>query len=146
MPALSERELHEFLTGDPQPLLKLATLTPDGWPYVVPVWYHYDGKSFDIAARVQNRWVPYVQADSRVGICIDTQDAPYSRVTASGRAEILDMSWFGDWEPWAIKYVGQEAGHKYYEDTKHIPRVLIRIVPGKFTTWTGGEWHPRYLP
>ena len=29
--------------------MKLATLTPDGWPYLVPVWYDYDGEDFLLA-------------------------------------------------------------------------------------------------
>ena len=61
-----------------------------------------------------------------------------------GEAEIVDSAWLGDWEAWAIRYLSQEAGHRYYEETKHIPRALVRIVPRSTPTWAGPGWHPRY--
>ena len=144
MPPLTREELQQFLTSG-RHLMKIATVTPDGWPYVVPVWYHYDGAAFQIAARTQNRWLDYIERDDRVSVCVDTADAPYTRVQVQGRAEIEDRSWFGDWEPWASRYIGEETAHRYYEDTKQIPRVLVKIVPGKITSWYGPDWHPRYL-
>lgn len=144
MPALSDKEIQQFLNSG-QHILKLATIGPDGAPYIVPVWYGWDGKAFTLVGRKQNRWIPYVQREPRVSILVDTCEIPYTRVTAPGRAEVVDANWFGNWEPISVKYAGREVGHKYYEDTKHIPRVLIKVTPGKFTTWTGGDWHPRYL-
>ncbi len=38
MPSLSKAQLDEFLTDQPR-IMKLATLTPEGWPYVNPLWY-----------------------------------------------------------------------------------------------------------
>ena len=35
----NEQELEEFLGGSP--LLKLACLRPDGWPYVIPLWFSW---------------------------------------------------------------------------------------------------------
>ena len=144
MPRLTSDQLTDFLTGG-RHLMKIATATPDGWPYVVPVWYHYEGEAFSIAARRQNSWVAYIENDPRVSLCVDTSDAPYTRVLVRGMARIEDMSWFGDWEPWAARYIGQEAAHSYFEETKHIPRVLIRVAPEDIVSWTGGDWHPRYL-
>ncbi len=143
MPQLTPEELNTFLTTG-RHILKLATLTPEGWPYIVPVWYLYNGGSFTILARPKNRWVTYVQEDARVSFCIDTIDAPYTRVLVKGLAEIVDPAWIGPWEELAIRYLGAEAGHAYYEETKHVPRVNIRITPQLTTTWGGGGWHPRY--
>lgn len=143
MPPLKPGELHTFLTTG-RHILKLATLTPDGWPYIVPVWYIYDGNDFTILARPKNRWVAYIESDSRVSLCIDTVEAPYTRVLIKGKAEIVDPQWIGPWKDLAIRYLGSEAGQTYYEETKMIPRVNIRITPQEITTWGGGGWHPRY--
>ena len=48
MPGLTRQQLHDFLTSGRR-LLKLATLTEDGSPYVVPLWYDYDGEAFSVA-------------------------------------------------------------------------------------------------
>ena len=143
MPPLNDRELREFLTTG-RLLMKLATLTAEGSPYVSPVWYHYDGASFQVAGRRKARWVAHIRDDPRVSACIDTSEAPYTRVLVEGDAEIADSAWLGDWEAWSVRYLGQEAGHRYYEETKHMPRALVRIVPSSITTWAGPGWHPRY--
>ena len=75
---------------------------------------------------------------------MDTCDAPYTRVIVRGDAEIADRGWLGDWQPWAIRYLGVEAGQRYYDETKYIPRVLVRVAPREITTWAGPGWHPRY--
>ena len=143
MPQLTKQQLEEFLTGG-RHIMKLATLTPEGWPSVNPVWYHYDGESLLVAGRRQARWVANIEGDSRVSVCIDTCEPPYTRVLVEGTARIADMSWLGDWRDWSMRYLGQVAGQRYYEETKHIPRALVRITPRKITTWAGPGWHPRY--
>ena len=77
-------------------------------------------------------------------VCIDTCEAPYTRVIVEGTAELVDGAWMGDWKHWAVRYRGEEEGTQYYEETKHMPRAYIRITPRKITTWAGPGWHPRY--
>ena len=143
MPQLSKRQLDDFLTANPI-MMKLATLTPEGSPYVAPVWYDYDGEAFYIAGRRTANWVAHIRADARVSFCIDTPTAPYTRVVVQGAAEIVDDAWLGEWKHWATRYLGDEAGAQYYNDTKHMPRAYIRITPHKLTSWAGPGWHPRY--
>ena len=143
MPALTRIELQEFLTNGSH-LMKLATLTSEGWPSVNPVWYRYEDEVFLVAGRRKAAWVENIRNDSRVSVCIDTCDSPYTRVLVEAEAVIVDDAWLGDWESWAIRYVGQEAGHRYFEETRTTPRTLIKITPRKVTTWGGSGWHPRY--
>jgi nitroimidazol reductase NimA-like FMN-containing flavoprotein (pyridoxamine 5'-phosphate oxidase superfamily) len=143
MPSLSRPQIDEFLTGG-RHLMRLSTLTPEGWPYVNPVWYHYDGESFLVAGRTKAQWVDHIRTDGRVSACIDTSERSHTRVLVEGTAVVADAAWLGDWKAWAIRYLGQEAGHRYYEETRHIPRALVRIAPRKLTSWTGPGWHPRY--
>ena len=143
MPPLDRQQLHDFLSSG-RHIMKLATLTPDGWPYVVPVWYDYDGETFMVAGRGKARWVAHIQNDPRVSLCIDTSDAPYTRVLIEATAEIVDSSWVPSSPQRAIRYLGEEAGRRYFEETRRVRRALARIVPRKIITWSGGEWHPRY--
>ena len=143
MPPMNEQQMREFLTGGGR-ILKLATLTPEGWPYVIPVWYRYDGEAFILMGRTKSRWVAHIEKDSRVSACVETPEPPYMRVLVEGTAEIADKAWLTDWSDWATEYFDQDTAHRYYEETKHIPRVLVKITPRSMTTWAGGGWHPRY--
>ena len=143
MPPLSDRQLQNFLSSD-RHIMKLATLTSEGWPYVVPVWYDYDGQVFTVAGRCKARWVSNIRSDSRASVCIDTTDAPYTRVLIEADAEIVDSAWLPSSPERSIRYLGEEAGRRYFDEMRHVPRALIRIVPRKITTWAGGGWHPRY--
>ena len=79
MPSLTKQQIQEFLTSG-RHLLRLATLTPEGWPYVVPLWYDYDGEAFTVAGRRKARWVANIRNNPRVSGCIDTSEASYTRV------------------------------------------------------------------
>ena len=41
------------------------------------------------------------------------------------------------------RYLGPD-GPRYAEHTIQRPRVLVRLEPVSWATWTGREWHPRY--
>ncbi len=143
MPALTSAQLSDFLSGGDH-LMRLATMTPEGWPAVNPVWYQYDDGTFLVAGRRKARWVENIRLNSRVSACIDTSKSAHTRALVEGTAEIVDAAWLGDWESWAVRYMGQEAGSRYYDETRHIPRALVRITPRKIVTWSGPGWHPRY--
>ena len=143
MPPLTDAQLKEFLEA-PR-LMKLATLTSEGWPYVAPVWYDYDGESFTVAGRGKAAWVANIKNDHRVSLCIDTYETPYTRVSIEASASIIDDNWLPTSPDRAIRYIGEEAGRAYFEQMRHVPRALVRITPIKTVTWTGGGWHHRYL-
>ncbi len=143
MPSLTHNQVHDFLTSG-RNLLKLATLTPEGWPYVVPLWYDYDGEAFSVAGRRRARWVANIRNDPRVSGCIDTADGAYTRVLFEGSAEVVDDSWLHTSSQRAVRYLGEEAGLRYFEDTHRIPRALIHIIPKRLVSWAGPGWHPRY--
>jgi|TARA_B100001971_G_scaffold214923_1_gene255514 PPOX class probable F420-dependent enzyme len=144
MPALTDEQLREFLSSGDL-LMRLATITPDGWPAVNPLWYFYEDGAFLLGGRRQAQWVENIRQNPRVSASIDTTEAIHTRALIEGTAEIVDPAWLGDWKAWAVRYMGEERGGQYYDDTKHIPRALVRITPRKIVTWSGSTWHPRYL-
>ena len=143
MPRLSREEMERFLAGGSH-LMRLSTLTAKGWPYVNPVWYQYEDGTFLLAGRRKARWVANIRRDGRVSASIDTCEPPYTRVLVKGVAEIVDGAWLGDWEAWSIRYLGPKEGRRYYQETRHVPRALVRITPRAVTSWAGPGWHPRY--
>ncbi|MFN8524961.1 MAG: PPOX class F420-dependent oxidoreductase [Chloroflexota bacterium] len=143
---LESDETREFLNGPW--LCRLATLDADGAPYINPLWYEYDGAGYLIVARERAAFVEHIRRDPRVSLCIDDPDGTHRRVNVQGRAEIVEGptvrgSWLPIAERMALRYMGSASGNAYMQKTLDYPRFLIRVVPEKTTTWSGG-WARKY--
>ena len=75
---MSAAEMNEFLAGPW--LCRVACIKPDGWPYVVPSWYHWDGLCFWLVPRKRAAWAHYMALDPRVALTIDEPDPPIRKV------------------------------------------------------------------
>jgi PPOX class probable F420-dependent enzyme len=143
---LADDELHAFLSG--AWICRLGTLTEDGFPYLTPLWYEYDGAGYIFIGRERADWIGHIRRDPRVGLCIDDPDGSHRRVIVQGRAEIIEgPSVRGSWLPiarrMAERYMGGADGGAYMERTLDYPRITVRVVPERTTTWRGA-WARRY--
>lgn len=133
---------------------RIATVTPEGWPYLTPVWYEFDltARVFYVVGRARAEWVAHIRDSPRVAFHVaDDLHPEHTRVLVQAWAEILE----GPIAPSAstrlgeltrrlsLRYLGPN-GPGYAERTIHRPRVLVRLRPTRWRTWTGREWHPRY--
>lgn len=147
MPGLTHDEVNELLATPV--IARLATVKPDGAPYVVPVWQYWDGEAMYVIPRERSRFVEHLRTEPRVAVsCTDDVDPDHGRVLIEGTVEIVEgpalMSgrMLEIAEEMAERYGGQ-AGLEYLTGTMEKPRYLLRITPQKMTTWKIG-WHPRY--
>ena len=69
MGGMTAEHMTEFLAG--APLARLACLKPDGSPYVMPVWYQWDGESIWLVGRQRSVWCEYIKNDPRISVVID---------------------------------------------------------------------------
>ncbi len=148
---LSAAELEEFLA---QPLLlRLACVRPDGWPYIVPLWYAWHDRKFFVVGRERAIWVAYVQREPRVGILIDEEARRHRRVQMTGTAAVVEgpvrrgdgtERWHRIDELLVARYMADEQGRAYAQLTAERPRFLVEITPSQITSWRGGPWHRRY--
>ena len=148
---LSATEFAEFLQ---QPLLlKLACVRPDGWPYVVPLWYAWHDDRLYVVGRERAVWVDYVRREARVGVLIDEEARRHRRVQMTATAAIVEgpVRRADGSERWreidkhlVARYMSDDAGRAYATLTADRPRFLIEITPVQITSWSGGPWHPRY--
>jgi nitroimidazol reductase NimA-like FMN-containing flavoprotein (pyridoxamine 5'-phosphate oxidase superfamily) len=148
---LSPAELDEFLR-EPR-LLKLACLRPDGWPYLVPLWFAWHEGRIYVVGRERAAWVEFIRAQERVGVLIDEEERRHRRVQMTAIARVVEgpVTSEGRSERWqqigralTARYMADESGRAYAELTAARPRVLVEIEPVQVATWRGGPWHRRY--
>ncbi len=146
---LTSDEVREFLGG---PVIsRLATVKPDGAPYVVPVWHYWDGSSLWVIPRAKARFIENIRHEPRVCVSIaDDIDPLHTRVVIEGRAYLvegpagLQGRTLEIAHAMARRYMGPD-GPKYLGRTADRPRYLVEVVPDRITSWRGNEWHARYL-
>lgn len=141
--ALTATEIGEFLA---KPYTcRLATIREDGGPYIVPVWHEYDGEALYIVARERSEYVGHIRRDGRVAMSFVEEG---SQILILGQATIVEgPTTEGKCMEVAFRMgqrYGGEGGTRYIQSTLNRPRYLIRIVPEKITSWTGGDWAPKY--
>ncbi len=88
--AMTDDEIHVFLTALPARTGKLATVRADGRPHVAPIWYAVDDDGalcFNTCERtVKGR---NLLREGRAAICVDDERPPFSFVTVEGEVEIV---------------------------------------------------------
>ena len=156
MPAMSKKEMDAFLAG--RHLARIATVRKGGEPFVVPVWFDWDGKYCYIVGRKRSSWVKDILGEPRVTVLVDELDPDFARVVIEGRAKIIGdklEDWIDIGRRMIKKYFGSDAGDSYLEGSIDQPRFTIRITPKKITTWRNPSddevkanprfsWHHRY--
>lgn len=152
---LDDEEVERFLAGSA--LARLAVLTPDGAPYVIPVWYQWDGKHLWFVGRQRSVWCEYIKRDGRVSVVIDTEHSPpdesgkkmeIPKVFMQGNAEIVEEpnvggQWVKIAELMSYRYLGPN-GPEYLTGTINQPRWLIKMTPTEIRSWQGVGWAKRY--
>jgi hypothetical protein len=153
---LSRGELEDFLTNYKW-LIKIAVIKPDGWPYVVPVWYVWEDEAFWAVGRKRSEWVHDLIREPRCAICIEEKEIPPEggnrKVLAQCVAEVVEGPCAAEGSRWvevadrmALKYVGPD-GPAALSRSYGWERYLVKMTPrdGKLTTFQGVDWHRRYF-
>jgi nitroimidazol reductase NimA-like FMN-containing flavoprotein (pyridoxamine 5'-phosphate oxidase superfamily) len=149
---LTAPELQEFLA---QPWnARLATVTPEGRPYLTPVWFAYDAEPslFYVVGRERSAFVEHIRHNPAVALHMaDDVHLAHTRVLVEGNATLATQTVAPAAEVWlrelvndmAARYLGPDGPH-YASKTHERPRMLITIAPDRIQSWTGGEWAERY--
>ena len=134
MPEMSKDEIRNFLlqgtfTG------KLGTISKNGTPHVVPIWFTLDDEDNIIfntgskSIKAQN-----ILRDNRVRLCVDDQIPLYSFVTIDGIAEIISNK-PNELFKWAkiiaARYMGNDKAEEYGRRNSSKEELLIKIKPTK---------------
>ena len=129
----------------------LATIEARGRPYLVPIWYEWDGRYCWIVSKPRADYVKNLRRDPRASLCVATQTLPYQRVLLQGRVRLIETD--QDWLPMGIRmaerYLGKAEGRAYIEKTRNWKRLFLRLTPDRIRSWDGGAsghaWGGRYI-
>lgn len=148
MRKLTQEEIEKFLATNIT--ARLATVTPKGTPYIVPVWQHYEGGVIYIITRERAAYMEHLKQNPNVAVSCAMDEPPQTRVLFLGKAEIVEGPKFMEGktleiaEKMAYRYLGGERGPEYMKPTLDRPRYLVKITPEETISFEGSEWHPKY--
>jgi nitroimidazol reductase NimA-like FMN-containing flavoprotein (pyridoxamine 5'-phosphate oxidase superfamily) len=121
---------------------RLGMIDDDGYPYVIPVWFEYDGAAYWVVAREHVGYIRYVQREPRVALSLAEDVAPFRRALVRGRVEIVEGPasegrWVETLTRIASRYRGEDAARDFLATSRHIRRYLLRITPESVVTFRG---------
>jgi len=110
---------------------KVATMTRDGRPHVVPVWFVLDGDDVVFTTHETSVKGRALRRDPRVSLCVDDERPPYSFVTVHGTASIdTDLDELRRWAT-AIggRYMGANRAEEFGQRNAVPSELLVRVTP-----------------
>jgi PPOX class probable F420-dependent enzyme len=110
---------------------KLGTLTPGGFPHVVPVWFVLDGDEFVFTTGRDTVKGRYLRRDDRTSLCVDDERPPFAYVHVRGRARVqADAPDLLEWTTRiAARYVGPDQAEAYGRRNAVPTELLVRVRP-----------------
>lgn len=158
MPEMTNIETAAFL-DEPGHLLRIGTVDKDGQPSVVPIWFVRSADRLLFTPRARSAWFGHLRSNPKAGCTIDESNGVMRKVVARGEVTVVhDLGEDDAWRDtyWAItmRYVPEQWGESYLDDTLAEPRALLSmsLETAKVSTWrmpTTDEdnlavWAPRY--
>ena len=123
------------------PVIRVATVGPDGAPHVVPLWFVWEPEAVYVSVRESSRTVANVRIDPRVALLLDAGQSwvELAGVEIHGKAEFLEPAHPDLRLPiskWHDKYRLLLAGGGFRRFTESIPQLgFLRVRPDRVGWW-----------
>lgn len=132
---MNAEQLEGFLSK--KYLLNIATVIPDGYPHVVPVWFDYDGKDFLVSTAKKSKKARNLSKTPRAGFSIAEHGLPYDAVVGFGDVSITDDLDGALLRKLAQKYLPAEKVDRYWQElmSDNGERIVVRITPRWVKSW-----------
>jgi PPOX class probable F420-dependent enzyme len=122
-----DSESIEFLHGPW--LMRLATMSGDGFPHVTPVWYVYeDGRIFTSTEKDRVKF-RNIARDNKIGASIDWEPRPYRGLSIKGIAYIHEQQIKDRIHQISARYVPADEVDDMVDWLLKGPRVVLEIEP-----------------
>ena len=115
--------------------------SPGRGPVVVPVWYEYEpGKEIRLVTNKASQKTGLLEQAGRFTLCVQNEALPYQYVSVEGPVlSIEDADHTRDLKPIAVRYLGEEEGEQYVQDTINDHEQLVRMMPERWSTADYGK-------
>ena len=109
---------------------------PGRAPVVVPIWYSYQpGKEIKFLTNKESLKTRLLKQAGRFSLCVQNEAPPYQYVSVEGPIlSIEDANHYQDLKPIAVRYLGEEEGEQYVQDTINDEELLVRMKPERWST------------
>ena len=131
----TREQVDRFL--ETQQTMRLATVSGDGTPHVVPVWYMYENGAFYVGTHTRTAKAKNVDKTGRAAFCIDVgvHSPDIFGVSGHGRASLLRDNVAAIASRILSRYydtMDDPAAQELLEDTD----CIIRIIPDSMASWS----------
>lgn len=130
---MNQQARDEFLSGPHTAVL--ATVDAKGRAHAVPIWYLWNGESFEIIGGRDSAKMRHVELQGRAAICIDRRGEGAQHVTAEGPAELGGVAT----PEWRLKlhthYRGREAAEILVAKGGHENQRFLTLTPERWYAW-----------
>jgi len=86
---------------------RFASVSPNGWPHLVPVGYTLNGNSFLISTEFTTKKLRNVREDPKVALIVDDPARPRKAISVQGEVKILEKG--PEFQDALKKIVGQHG-------------------------------------
>ena len=108
---------------------RLAYVSRDGTPRVVPIWFHWTGEAFIFGTPLAAPKVKTLQANPKVALTIDGDTFPYKVLQVRGTAQIETVDGIvPEYAMAAERYFGNEQGKVWIEQFQQMFAQMARII------------------
>jgi PPOX class probable F420-dependent enzyme len=105
-------------------------------PYLFPVWYLYEpGGDIEFLTNKDAKKLDLLKNTGRFSLLVQDENPPYKYVSVEGPiVSMEDANHEIDLAPIARRYLGDEGGDEYVEETAGDEEVLIRMRPERWSS------------
>ncbi len=130
------------------PTARLATLDPEGAPYVAALWFVWRDEGLFLSTRLGSATWEHAERDPRVSLTID-RGRDWSELAGVGVDGVADLmpaehpEMRAPMSAWHEKYRSMLAGDGFERFTETVPQLgFLRVEPLRVRTWDHA-WHER---
>jgi hypothetical protein len=107
---------------------RLAYVSHDGTPRVIPIWFHWNGKDIVLGTPVKAPKVRALTQNSNVALTIDTNTWPNKVLQIRGAAKVETVDGVvPEYATAARRYFGEEQGQAWVEQVGKMFSQMARI-------------------